>query len=202
MPDIDYNPLKENVSVIGAAQVGKTEFCKKQVQMLHAAGFNVLVYSPHPSFIEVSPQSVKRTINSLTGKGLEIYFPLENSKRDFDFFMQTCYHFTELVVVIDELHNYCKKQSSEPSLDLFMRNCNNKNMGYVAIFQAPAEVPSFVLRNSMHRYCFYLDLPTDIEYMKKWLGPSVEEFTLGWPVDSREGFYKKQGYAIERFSAK
>lgn len=196
------NPYKENSSIIGAAQVGKTEWCKKVCAMLNQAGFNVVVYAPHPNWIEVSPASVKRTISSIVGTGLEIYYPVENSIKDFDFFMQTCYQFQNQVVIMDELHNFCKKQSWPNSLELFCRNCNNRNMGYIAIFQAPAEVPGFVLRNSMHKYCFYLDLPTDIDYMKKWLGPKVEEFNQGWPIESRDGFYKKQGLPVERFSAK
>jgi len=84
---IEFNPYKENCSIIGAAQVGKSEYCKKLCFMLANAGYNVVVYAPHPNWIEVSPMSVKRTINSLIGTGLEIYYPVENSTKDFDFFL-------------------------------------------------------------------------------------------------------------------
>jgi len=202
MPEIGFpNPYKENICVVGAAQVGKTEFCKKLVKMFAETGFNVIVYAPHPNFLEVAPNRVVRNLSQVTRNGLIIYYPIESSKQDFKNFMNLVYGMSNVIIVLDELHNFCSAQSSEPELDIFVRNCNNRNMGFVAIFQAPSEVKKFVIRNSMHRFCFFLDIPTDIDYMKKWMGPEVQQFLGEWPIESREGFYKKQGGKCVRFSA-
>lgn len=197
----EWNPLKENTSIIGASQVGKTWFCKNLVRMLSSMGYNVVIYAVHTNFFDIDITAVKRYLRDIHGRGLEIYFPSESSDQNFTQFNNLIYSMQNVVVVWDELHNFCTKQSAEPSLKRFARNCSNRNLGYIAIFQAPSEVPGFILRNSKHIFCMYLDLPTDIEYMKKWIGPEVEYFKGNWPIESREGFYKKQGVKAEKFSA-
>jgi len=195
---INWNPLKENTSFIGAAQVGKTELAKKVTKMLSSIGYNVTVYAPHESFLEVDPMCVVRTLSELRGKGLQIYYPYENSWDDFNKFCYLMYSMKNQVVIWEELHNFSEATRWPTGLSMFARNCNNRNSGYMAIFQTPTEVPKFIIRNSMHRFCFYLDVPTDIDYMKRYIGTEVVQFLGEWPVESREAFYKKQGYKAVR----
>jgi hypothetical protein len=181
MIELDWSPYKENTSVIGANQEGKSEFVKKLVKILVASGFNVIVFAVHENLTEIDPTCVKRTLFDIKGKGLEILFPYEITRGYFEMFCKYVYRFKNVVVVIDELHNFVKKQATKGNnnLELLFKNCNNRSIGYIAIFQAPSEVPSFVLRLSNHHFVFYLDLPTDIEYVSKWISPLCKGFVTG-----------------------
>lgn len=196
----DYNPLKENVILTGAAQVGKTEFSKKLALMLAQNKYNVIVEDFHRRFTACDPMAVKKNLYDIKGKGLEILQPHEFTTSYFNDLCALVYSIQNCIFIIDELHNFCSKQSTKgvKSLELLCRNCNNRNIGYIAIFQRPAEVPNFVLGNSHHRFCCFLDLPSDIKFMKKWVGVEVEKFETGEiSIDDYKAIYKKQGGKAE-----
>lgn len=176
------------------AQSGKTNAGKVIVSLLAQNDFNVVVYDVHRRFSSVDPSKIKTNLFDIRGKGLEIFQPDLDTDDLFNDFISKCYTFYNCVVVIDELHNFCKKQKAPSGLSLFCRNCNNRNLSYVAIFQAPSEVPSFIVRNAHHRYCFYLDLPYDIDALKSYIGMDVFRFLdEANPVPQFTALYKRAG---------
>lgn len=198
LQNLDYSPYKENVCILGAAQHGKTTEAINLAKMLVGNFFNVIIHDFHCRFTTLNPFSVKRFLHELTGIGLEIFQPPIRTREEFDNFCAKVLTFKNTVAIIDELHNYCEKNSHPKNLKLLFENCNNRSIGYVAILQRPAEVPNFVLSNSTHRFCLYLDLPTDIVYMKKWIGKDVENFASD-SIPKFEGIYKKVGEKSKRF---
>lgn len=200
MLNFKYNPYKENIAIIGAAQSGKTTFGKKIASMLKSNGFNIIIFDEHRKFTDLEPFAVKRTLSEIRGIGIEIIQPFEVTKQFFADLCSVVYSFRNVVFICDELHNYVSKHSAPYTLDLLARNCNNRNVGYVAIFQAPSEVPSYIVRNPHHKFIFYLDLPTDIKYVKKWVSSDVEKFVTG-EIPKYHAIYKKQGEKAEVFAA-
>ena len=200
-PEIDYDAYKENVIITGMAQGGKTNMGKVMSKLLAINRFNVVIRDVHRRFTNLDPSAVKTQIFQLTGKGLEIYQPITDSDTDFVNFVSWCMTKYNLVVVIDELHNYCKKQKAPKELDYLCRNCNNRSVGYIMIFQAPAEVPNYVLRNAHHRYCYSLEVPTDIDYMMRFMGTEVKRFEADSldPIPQYHGLYKAQGKRCTEF---
>ena len=109
------------------------------------------------------------------------------------------YSYTNLIFVPDELHSWFKdKRTHIPSFELFCRECHNQNSSYIAIFQSPSEVPSYVMRNSNHRFMLYLDLEQDIDAMKKVMGKEVKEFALN-NIPKYDGLYKETGKPVKLF---
>ncbi len=198
---INYSAYKENVIIVGASQGGKTNLGKVMCKMLAMGNFNIVIRDVHRRFTNLDPQRVKTQIFQLTGIGLEIYQPVNDSDQDFIQFVSWCSTKHNMIMVVDELHNYCKKQKAPKELDWFCRNCNNRSMSYIMIFQAPAEIPNYVLRNANHRYCYSLDVPTDIDYMVRYMGTETKRFEQDSldPVIKYNGLYKAAGCRIEEF---
>jgi hypothetical protein len=202
MFEITWDVYKQNVMITGEAQSGKTNFGKIIAKILQLNGCNVLVRDPHRRFTNVDPMCVKTSLGELNGTGLEIYQPQIDSERDFadlTGWVNTRYN---LVYMFDEAHNDCRKQKAPKSLDFLCRNCNNRSIGYIAIFQRPAEVPNYLLSNAHHKFVFHLDLPTDIDYMKKYIGVEMERFSADSinPMPKYHGLYKTAGKRVEEFT--
>lgn len=198
LKNLDYSPYKENVVIIGAAQHGKTTQGRNITRMLASNFYNILIWDYNKRFTRINPFAVKHFLHEITGKGLEIFQPELRTDEIFDNFCALAFTFRNVVVVIDELQNYCSPNSTPKNMQLLMENCNNQSVAYIAIFQRPAEVTRFVTSNSRHRYCLYLDDPNDIKYMKKWIGQDVENF-LNNSIPLFEGIYKKVGQTTKRF---
>ena len=194
----NYDPRTQSVAIIGASQHGKTEHAKTIVKILRSGNHNVLILDPNCKFTSLAPQAIIKNLNEITGIGLQILqpYPANTIQAMHQFFKDLCSlvrTFNPLVFIIDELHNWFPtKQTPINELELLTRNCHNFKSSYVAIFQAPAEIPNYILRNAEHRFCLYLDLPTDIDYMKKFIGAAVEKFPKG-EIPKYKGIYKRQG---------
>lgn len=197
MIELEYNPYKENIIIVGEAQTRKTTFAKKElIPLLMKANCNAILFDYHHNFTKeahaLSPQFVKSYISDLRGEGLEILQLEDNSPEMFENLIEKVCEMRNVVLLVDELHNFVTKYRAPDKLWYFLRNCNNDYLAYIAIFQRPAEVVSAVCSNSTHRFCFFLDLPTDIDYMKSYIGLSVERFAQE-DIAEGEYCYKRRG---------
>jgi len=192
-PVIKINPLWENISIMGTNQTGKTTLARELVRRWRLQ-FNIAVYDPHGyenlerGFTQIAPECVKHTNLEITGKGLEIIQPHIDSKKFFDGFCNKVMTLRNLITFMDELHNNASKHRTEKSLDLLARNCNNRNIGYVAIFQRPAEIPNYILANSTHRFFFFMDLVSDRKFIENWTGVTGLD-----TLNQLEYFYQRRG---------
>jgi hypothetical protein len=173
-----WNPEKENCSIIGANQEGKSTFAKAVINDLHQQGFNIIILDAHRIFTDLDPQCIKTSLADIKGEGLEIYQPFEISEQIFIKLCEKIYNQIKhyVVFVIDELHNYVTKYKAPKILQTLCENCNNRDIGYIAIYHAPSEVPNFILRTSNIKFVFYIDIPADVRYMKDWIGDIVLGF--------------------------
>lgn len=171
----DYVPLKENVSIVGLAQSGKTNLACFIAMNLIKSGHNVIIEDNRNRFTRLNPLCVKNSFDRLGTQNLEI-LQLRWTNEVFETLCGKVMSLHEEVFIMDELHNFCSKNRAETNLAMLVRNCNNENIGYIAIFQRPQEVPSMVLSNSHHIYAFPLELPSDIDYMCTWLGDDFRKF--------------------------
>lgn len=175
-----WNPEKANCSIIGANQEGKTTFAKQLVDSLHQQGFNIIILDAHKIFTDLGPQYVKTSLADIKGIGLEIFQPFEISQ---ELFLRLCekiyYEIKHYVIfVIDELHNYVQKQPTKQTkiLQTLMENCNNRDIGYIAIYHTASEVPNYVMRTTNVLFLFYTDVVSDKKYLREWIGPIVDGF--------------------------
>lgn len=204
LKNLDYNPKKQSMILAGATQTGKTTQAVTYAKMLSYNGFNVLVLDNKRKFTSLDPMKVIHTITDITGSGLQILQPHkftspEQMHQFFEDLAWVCYSYPNLIWVIDELHSWFRdKRTHIPSFEMYCRECHNQNSSFIGIFQSPSEVPSYVMRNSYHRFMLFLDLDQDIETMKKIMGKEVKEFGLG-NIKEYEGLYKERGKPVKLF---
>jgi hypothetical protein len=195
----DYNPLKENVGFMGYNQEGKTESAIELVPRLRKAKYNVIICDTNWKFTKLDPMAVKRTLYDLKGEGLEIFQPHQWTEGLFEKLVWFVYTLKNrnVVFIVDELGNYVEKQSLPESLKIFVKNCNNHNIGFVAIFHSPAEIPNKVLRMLHHVFCYYMDLDYDIDVIRKnWFGDLAFAFREGKVPQYRCLYKKRHGRAV------
>ena len=204
LKEFNYNPKKQSLILAGATQTGKTTEAISISKMLSYNGFNVLILDNKRKFTKLDPMKIIRTIPDITGQGLQILQPHKfvNPPQMHQFFEDlswSAYSYPNLIWVIDELHSWFRdKRTHIPSFEMYCRECHNQDSSYIGIFQSPSEVPSYVMRNSTHRFMLFLDLDQDIESMKKVMGKEVHQFGLG-NIKEFEGLYKERGLPVKLF---
>lgn len=201
---LDYNPLRQSVSLIGATQTGKTTHAISMCKMLQVNGFNILILDNKRRFTSLDPNAVIHTLSDIRGQGLEILQPMtfSNPNQMLQFFSDLSYVMYRLhnqIFVVDELHSWFKDPRSHVmGFEMYCRECHNQNSSFIAIFQAPSEVPKYVLRNSHHRFLLHLDIDKDIDFMKSYIGKEAIDFSKG-EIKQYEGIYKEQGKPCKLF---
>lgn len=195
-----WNEHKENVCVIGANQEGKSTLALKLASDLANAGRNVIIYAEHENFNTLNPNCVVHTVSALKGQGLEIFNPYVATDELFNSFIEHVYNnFRYAVIILDELHNRVTKNNISKILKIFVQNCNNRNMSYVATFHSPSEIHNSILRAANIKIVFYLDLPREIDYVCRWIDPICEGFSTG-EIQQFQGVIKKRHEKAEIFS--
>lgn len=200
MIQIRWNELKENAVIMGANQEGKSTLALEFAEKLANEGKNVIVYAEHQNFNRLNPLAVVHTLHELRGAGLQIFNPYVATDELFVEFIEYVYnHFQYVVVILDELHNRITKHNIPKPVKIFLQNCNNRNIGYVATFHSPSEIHNSVLRAANIKFIFYLDLPADIEYASRWIDPMCEGFLDG-TIAQYQGICKKRHEKAVLFS--
>lgn len=204
LTNFNYDPKKQSLILAGATQTGKTTQALTFSKMLSYNGFNILILDNKRKFTSLDPLKVIHTSSEITGNGLQILQPHKfvspsQMHTFFEDLAWICYSYPNFIWVIDELHSWFRdKRTHIPSFEMYCRECHNQNSSYIGIFQSPSEVPSYVMRNSTHRFMLFLDLDQDIEAMKKVMGKEVNQFGLG-NIKEFEGLYKERGQPVKLF---
>lgn len=187
-----WNEYKENMCIFGGNQEGKSTLAIKLAQTLANSGKNVIVYAEHENFNILNPNCVVHSIQQLKGKGLEIFNPYIATDELFNTFINYIYqNFQYVTVILDEIHNRVTKNNISKMLKIFVQNCNNRNIGYVATFHSPSEVHNSILRAANIKIVFHIDLPREVDYACRWIDPICKGFTTG-EIVQYQGVIKKR----------
>lgn len=114
--------------------------------------------------------------------------PLDRSESMFLKFCALVCKQHDMHVLFDEIHNYNSAHRISGLLGRVVRDMGNRNVSYTAIFQRPAENHKSIISNAKHRFMFAFDVPTDIDYMSRWIGTEANLFL---PPQLRR-FYKDE----------
>lgn len=120
--------------------------------------------------------SRKRMVSDLGAATTFLSPPLERSEHYFLQFCALVCKQHDMHVIVDEIHNYTTAHSLSGLLGRVVRDMGNRNVSYTAIFQRPAEVHKSIISNAKHRFMFAFDVPTDIDYMRRWIGAEADLF--------------------------
>lgn len=200
----NWNPLKENTAVLGYNQTGKTNLSVFLCWLLGSQGYNLKILDFAEKFGVLNPQFVVHSLDQIKPDGIQI---LQSDTWTRSLFNEAFKKIFELknknvVLVVDELHNWVSKYRTEEHYDIFVRNCNNRNIGYLFIAQRPQEIPTNAVTNATHRFAFKYDNPSDVKLLSDWYGQEYQEY-VNTDYPEYTGIYKHRGInGIETFKVR
>ncbi len=100
--------------------------------------------------------------------------PKDHSYTTFDFFCQVVWTIGGYYMVIDEMADVCTPHLITKYLSRILRVGRHKNIGLAGLTQRPASVHNMFKSQVTKGFCFRLNLPPDVKYMKDWWGEEME----------------------------
>lgn len=200
----NWNPLKDNTAILGYNQTGKTNLAVYLCWLLGSQGYNLKILDFAEKFGVLNPLLVVHHIDDIKPKGVQILQMDSWTKSVFNEVYKKIFEFRNqnVILVNDELHNWVSKYRTEEYYDLFVRNCNNRNIGYLFIAQRPQEIPTNAVTNATHRFAFKYDNPSDVKLLSEWYGEEYRDF-VDTDYPQHTGIYKNRNLkGIETFKVR
>lgn len=176
--DIDYTAYTDNVIVCGAHWQGKSFFVAHTFLKELPKIARVWWWDYHGVMVKYAcPPNhlIKRRLEDLE-IGTQYFIPSDRSEKAFDDFLKKALTHRDLVIGVDEAHNYSSAHKLKGNHAELIRNAGNQNISYIEVFQRPQRVNGDVLENARHRFCFALDNLNSVKYMREWIGVEIELF--------------------------
>ena len=177
--NLDYTAYIDNVIICGAHWQGKSWFVSKTFLTELPKIARVWIWDYHgvmTQYVTPPPHMIKRTVDEVE-YGTNFLIPNDKSNKGFEKFLEKALTYRNLVIVIDEAHNYSSAHGIKGNHAELIRNASgNQNISYIEIFQRPQRVNGDVLENARHRFCFALDNVNSVRYMREWIGMESELF--------------------------
>lgn len=171
----DWQPGADNIVVMGAHWHGKTVLGRELVAAPIVGKFPMWIWDHNGKFATLAPDSICYSVEKLV-YGTQILIPAAKSPEYFEKFCRLVNAQRNMLIIVDEAHNFCSAHRLPPEFGRLIRDKGNQNVGYCCIFQAVTEVHKSIIRNAKHRFVFFFDVPTDVDYLRKWIGIESELF--------------------------
>ncbi len=192
MLDFKYDQFDDNIVLVGLPKSGKTHALKKMI--IPALQGQAWIWYPEqrddrlPEFVKSRGWHVVRDIDQLMyGRGL--IYPRDRSIDEFERFCERANNLSNLTLVVDEAEYYVGKYKiRSPSFAQIVNGGRPRGLCWVAIARRPQQLHNDILHAANHVFCFAFDLPGDVEFMSKWVGPQVWGFL---PPDQRKAAYRQ-----------
>ena len=106
-------------------------------------------------------------------RGHYILQPHDNSENTFRRFNAEAFKRGNLVIIEDEIHNFCTKQKMIKEFNQVILSGRPRGISVISISSRPASCPNHVLSNTKHVFAFKLNLESDLKFLESFLGRDV-----------------------------
>ena len=174
--EFNFEAYEEKITIVGASGSGKSYLANVIMKSLN--GVAVWVFDPNFQF----HSSRAMVFNDLTEllkvydgakRGHYILQPHHNSENTFRRFNAEAFKRGNLVIIDDEIHNFCSKQKVIKEFNQGILSGRPRGGSVISISSRPASCPNHVLSNSKHVFAFKLNLESDLKFLEGFLGRDV-----------------------------
>ena len=176
MIEFNFEAYNSDCVIVGQKASGKSYLAN--VLLRGMQNLNVIVYDFNHQFHN-SRAVVMNTIEDTfqvfdkMGGGQIIFQPFDKSQNTFNRFCSEIFQRHNIVVILDECHQYMSKMSiPKPYNDLILSG-RPRGISVISISSRPQNLPSNTLTNARHIFAFHLGLESDLLYLQNWLGSQV-----------------------------
>lgn len=172
--DLNYSPFEDDVIIMGRGGTGKS-FLLRNLFLGHAK-YPIWVWDFRWTYSDLSQLGFRVTHSLLElPYGRAVYQPERSDVETFDLFCQKADSWTNLVVAVEEAHLFTGKYSFKSAgFENLVKAGRPKGISLITITRRPQQLHNDILSDADHIFCFTLELPNDVLYVKKWIGAQVE----------------------------
>lgn len=179
MLDFKFSPYEEDIVITGAKGSGKTERGKKILSAINNIPYWVYDYSKRFNNYGTIVDEVEKL-----EYGQFVFRAKEESYKTWEAFCDRAFfHFKDIVLCHDELHQFVRKQTIDRALYQLVLSGRNRGISNIFITTRPASIPNYILTNCQHVFAYQLRNRSDIVWLKEYMG---EEAELLLPPDKRK----------------
>ena len=172
----NFQAYEEKITIVGASGSGKSYLANVIMKSLN--GVAVWVFDPNFQFHSSRAMvfnDLKELLKVYDGakRGHYILQPHDNSENTFRRFNSEAFKRGNLVIIEDEIHNFCTKQKMIKEFNQVILSGRPRGISVISISSRPASCPNHVLSNSKHVFAFKLNLESDVKFLEGFLGSDV-----------------------------
>ncbi len=165
---INYSPYRQDIFITGMKGSGKTTKCKTILVSINH--LRKIIWSPqkpteHYDGFGRVVYDFKEMNDTFTG-GL-LYngdFSVDNFVKFLEHTFHNCHN---VVLVLDDLHEYVHKHSVLQALSNVIQSGRNRGISNIMLATTPASIPNWILGNVTHAFAFEFHLEGQIEWCQK-----------------------------------
>ena len=174
--DFQFVAYDQDICILGSKGSGKSYLANEIMKGLN--GIHVWVYDFNHQFhssraIVFNDLTKMLEVSDSAKRGHYILQPHDNSENTFRRFNSEAFKRGNLVIIEDEIHNFCTKQKMIKEFNQVILSGRPRGISVISISSRPASCPNHVLSNSKHVFAFKLNLESDLKFLESFLGRDV-----------------------------
>lgn len=162
--NFNYSPFYENIGILGQQGEGKT--VKANDVLSTIPNIPRWIWSPQRPLENYGGYGVAVDKIEDLHHGAMIWTGDFGTKTFLKFITRAFYEMKNLVIVVDDCHEQCTKQSISPEFEHFILSGRNKGLSGIYISPFPNRVHNSILGSCQHMFAYRFDLQSQIEWMK------------------------------------
>ena len=182
--DFRWSPFKEDIGIFGQKGGGKTTRARLVLDTI--PNIPRWIWSPQRPMENYQGYGVPVTNIEELKHGSFICNGIY-SKENFINFISRAFEMRNLVIVIDDCHEYVSKQFIPTEFDTFILSGRNRGLSSIFLSPMPSKVHNSILAQCSHIFAYKFTLQTQIEWIRdNFFG---NEAWLLLPKDLRNKYY-------------
>lgn len=180
--DFDYSPFQHDTVIVGTKGNGKTRRSKKICLTIPNLAVWIWQYSIK-TYDGFFPKVTK--VEDLK-YGQYVLDSPDKSKENLGRFLYKAFQQKNLLIIIDELHQYTNKNEIWMPLYQYVMSGRNRHLTGIYISTSPKAIPNYILGNARHVFAYQMNSALDLDWLHDYIGP---EAWLLVTKDRRSQFY-------------